>query len=281
MKFSDINPFVRYAANVSIDSSIPECGVYDCRIWYLKSGKITVFINNSSVTLEKNSVFFCNAGSIYSISIEQKAKLVAINFDLTQSASTVINPFAPVKLKNFNKSKVLSPEKIENSILESFAVLNDAGALYHIIEKIVCEFSNHKIFYREKSSSLLKELLVEMHRENIFKTTNSTDAVNTVLKFIENNYQSHLTNYSLAKLVGYHEYYLSKMFSRHTGLSLHKYIINYRLNKAKELLTCTPYSIDVISEKVGFSGDAAFSSSFKKSFGITPTEYRQLYKNMI
>ncbi len=281
MKFSEINPFVRYASYVGIDANIAKNGVYDCRIWYIKSGKITVNISDSKIVLEKDSVFFCNAGSIYSIYADMPSKLIAINFDLTQEKSGRTVPFAPVPENKFFTGKILAPTLIENSFLSEYKAFNNAGAMYHIIEEILCEFSNHKIFYREKSSTLLKELLIEMHRENVFKTTNSADAVDEVMKFVEKNYNSHLTNDVLAKLVGYHEYYLSKMFIRHTGLSLHKYIVNYRLNKAKELLTCTKHSIDAVAEKVGFSNDAAFSASFKKSFGTTPTEYRKKYKNMI
>ena len=54
------------------------------------------------------------------------------------------------------------------------------------------------------------------------------------------------------------------------------YLTKIRVEKAKELLTTTEYSMKEICAMVGYADPNYFSRSFKKNVGVTPTEYKQL-----
>ena len=59
-----------------------------------------------------------------------------------------------------------------------------------------------------------------------------------------------------------------------TGIGANDYIIKLRLAKSKDLLEKSGMNITEISEAVGFNTQRYFSSTFKKSFGMTPKEWR-------
>ena len=77
-------------------------------------------------------------------------------------------------------------------------------------------------------------------------------------------------------LVNISPYYFSKIFKEGTGENFIEYLTNIRIEKAKELLGNSDYSMKEICVMVGYSDPNYFSRSFKKNVGVTPTEYKEL-----
>lgn len=71
--------------------------------------------------------------------------------------------------------------------------------------------------------------------------------------------------------------YLSHMFKRRTGIKLVDYIHKARISRAKQLLESTSFTIAEISQQVGYSSSASFSTTFKRYESITPREYRDRF----
>ena len=70
--------------------------------------------------------------------------------------------------------------------------------------------------------------------------------------------------------------YLSLLFKQETGLTINHYMNDYRIWKAKELLTGTQMKIADISDSVGYSNQNYFAKIFKKITGMSPSTYREL-----
>lgn len=101
------------------------------------------------------------------------------------------------------------------------------------------------------------------------------DIVNEVMKYIEKNYaDEELSLNLLASHVNFSPNHLSMIFSQQTGKTFIKYLTDFRMNKAKELLRCTGKKSSVISMEVGYRDPHYFSYLFKKTQGLTPTQYR-------
>ncbi|WP_416888003.1 helix-turn-helix domain-containing protein [Muricoprocola aceti] len=60
------------------------------------------------------------------------------------------------------------------------------------------------------------------------------------------------------------------------NLPLSDYISMVRINKAKSYLANTDYSIEIISQKVGYSSISSFSRFFKNNVGMSPLKYRKI-----
>ena len=112
-------------------------------------------------------------------------------------------------------------------------------------------------------------------REEI-STGRYQETVKKVLRFIEDNYaDEELSLNSLASYVGFSPNHLSMIFSQVMGVTFSKYLTDFRMNRAKELLRATDKRSSEISLEVGYKDPHYFSFLFKKTQGMTPTQYRQ------
>lgn len=101
------------------------------------------------------------------------------------------------------------------------------------------------------------------------------DIVREIIEYIEKNYMDeNLSLNLLASHVNFSPNHLSTIFSQQTGQTLIKYLTDFRMNKAKELLRCTSKRSSVVSMEVGYKDPHYFSYLFKKTQGMTPTQYR-------
>lgn len=101
------------------------------------------------------------------------------------------------------------------------------------------------------------------------------DIVRRVMQYIDENYaDEELSLNLLAAQVNFSPNHLSMVFSQQTGQTLIKYLTDVRMNKAKELLRCTGKKSSVISAEVGYKDPHYFSYLFKKTQGMTPTQFR-------
>ncbi len=79
----------------------------------------------------------------------------------------------------------------------------------------------------------------------------------------------------LAHAVGTNERRLTDEFRRHTGMAVFEFLRQERYRTACELLLHSVMSVGSIATTVGFQSVAAFSFSFRKYCGLTPSQYRQ------
>jgi AraC-like DNA-binding protein len=81
----------------------------------------------------------------------------------------------------------------------------------------------------------------------------------------------------LARAAGLSKAHFSREFRRTFGESPYVYLLTRRLERAAALLRNTDYSVAQICLEVGLQGIGSFTTSFKRMFGMTPTEYRATY----
>ena len=82
-----------------------------------------------------------------------------------------------------------------------------------------------------------------------------------------------LSNGALAKLMGFSEVHFRKQFTQLYGMPPHRYILELRIRRAKQLLSDGILPVSAIAEQCGFSSVYHFSRAFKTRVGIAPTEY--------
>ncbi len=123
----------------------------------------------------------------------------------------------------------------------------------------------------------ISELLdkVMMLRDELVNNSRGKSVVDDIKKYIDDNYgDDELTLNKIASKLGFSPGHLSMVFSRHTGTTIIKYLTDYRMNKAKELLRCTSKRSADIALDVGYKDPHYFSHIFKKTQGMTTTMYR-------
>jgi two-component system response regulator YesN len=96
-----------------------------------------------------------------------------------------------------------------------------------------------------------------------------------ILNYIHKNIQKNITRKDVAEAVYLNPEYLSRLFRKEKGMKLSDYILQEKMNIAKLMLETTDFSVSIIASKVGYSNFSHFAQSFKRLFGVSPSEIKQ------
>lgn len=282
MKIADINPHIRFAQEVTYVSKDRCFHVKDCRIFYIIGGDGCIQIQDKTLPLKENNLFYCCGGQFYTINAEKHLRFYSLNFDLSQRQRKHTTPFSPEDIKKTTPTAPIDPCDITDSdFLNSFYLLENAVEFKNAIASIVTQYAAQRLYYRESCSTELKRLLIELHERNAASENSSADALQRILEYLHLHYKKDIKNSMLAEIAGYHEYYLNRLFVQNMGMSMHKYILNLRINEAKRLLLNTGLSIADIAFEVGFNSAAHFSDYFKQETAVSPMVFRSNFKHKI
>ncbi|MFC4778582.1 AraC family transcriptional regulator [Paenibacillus sp. GCM10023252] len=108
------------------------------------------------------------------------------------------------------------------------------------------------------------------------KSSKHDHLIVTIDGIIQNDFSDpELSLYKISESIDMSPAYLGRIFKKMTMKSVPDYLNEYRMERAKEMLTGTNLSIEDISQKTGYNNSTYFYKVFKKYNGITPNEYRQ------
>lgn len=103
--------------------------------------------------------------------------------------------------------------------------------------------------------------------------------VEVAKNYIETNYSSsHFSIAEIADNLNLNRSYFSTLFKNHTGKSPQEYLLDFRLNKATELLAVRTLKSGEVGRACGYTDQFNFSKMFKKKFGISPSQYANIQK---
>lgn len=127
--------------------------------------------------------------------------------------------------------------------------------------------------------SLIFSRLLNMHEghyEMSHTAMESGHNISMLLRYMQNNYAT-ITLKKMSEFFGYSERHLTRILSVYTGEGFQKNLQHIRVQKAKEYLRYSRYSIEKISLLVGYSSPYNFREIFKKECNMTPSEFQKQY----
>lgn len=277
MTIDQCNPFIRRAKEFTLLHSYIRAYSVDCRLIYFTKGEGSVEFDNITYPVFKDTALLFQSGTMYQIQTNSFLSYIPINFDYTQNFTYRTVAFRMQKENSENKTPPL-----ENVEFTDFPVLNqvlyipNAEFILADIQRIVKEKSDLRTGHQAYCSSIMKKIICKILRSsNSF--SNSTNAkAERILSYIHENYENDIDNKQIASQINYHPYYVNKLFYSYTGMTIHQYVNHYRLTMAALLLSNSEEPINQISESVGFQSPAHFAMNFKKKYGISPKDYRNM-----
>ena len=154
----------------------------------------------------------------------------------------------------FVESELLLPKDSVEELIPTAELMAD--------EDSTCEYLYNLM---DKAITLRNENSIGQYRE----------AVREVINYIDEHYaEDDLSLNQLAAHVNFSPNHLSAVFRQETGQTFIKYLTDYRMDKAKELLSSTSKKSNEIGLLVGYKDPHYFSYLFKKTQGVTTTQYR-------
>lgn len=141
--------------------------------------------------------------------------------------------------------------------------------------EIVEEFQHHSLYWDDYCGTLLKAILIRILQ--LWQMGNigvDKQKGKTILSYIHAHWNEPLSNRQIAAHFGYHEYYISSLVRKYTGLPLHRYVLRYKMHMAVELLQSTTLSVGEVASKVAMPDIKHFSKCFKNMMGVPPSHFR-------
>lgn len=137
-------------------------------------------------------------------------------------------------------------------------------------------------YYRDDCMSILYRLMAEVRRryDRVQQPYRAKSKLTPMIEILHNEYTNPDFRISeLSARTGYSERYISRLFRELCGMSPKQYLTDLRFRYAKELLAGDYSSIADVAYKAGFSDPCHFADSFRRTFGVTPGEYRRSKQN--
>lgn len=97
--------------------------------------------------------------------------------------------------------------------------------------------------------------------------------IDFIKKYISLHYSEKTSLNELAEIMNLSRSYLSTLFKNEMGISFQDYLINFRLNRAIEIMTEKRIPLAMVSNMVGYSDYAQFSKIFKRKMGLSPKKF--------
>lgn len=140
--------------------------------------------------------------------------------------------------------------------------------------KILSEITNAS----PKSLSILVSFLFEIYSLFYINEDNiPNDYVKSTINYIENNYMNNISVEKIAGHLNLSRSYLVRIFKKNTGKTISEYLIYIRLSHAEKYLQ-KGMTVTDAAYFCGFGDLSNFSKMFKKSFGISPKQYKDKMK---
>ena len=142
--------------------------------------------------------------------------------------------------------------------------------------------NNYKyLLYNNKHDAyneIIKMVDILFDKMNI-KGKLSEGGMKAVIDYIERNLKKGISLEDVANHVNISTYYLSKIFKKEMGVNFITYVTDRKMDLAKEMLVNTDIPVLNIALDLAYNEANYFSKAFKKKTGLTPSEYREKYRN--
>lgn len=151
--------------------------------------------------------------------------------------------------------------------------------LLPLFEDIVREMAARGNACEQACQLLMQLLLIKIERMadcgvSLRAETTLSPECAEVRRFIDEHFFEDIDLDTLARHTHINKFYLAHQFQKEQGISPIRFLTERRIRECKYLLENTDHSLAQISEMAGFSSLSYFSQSFRRSVGLSPSEYR-------
>lgn len=276
MDTTKLNPIIRSVSLYEKINRTDECVGYDCRVIYIISGELNAVVNGEKLGhLAPGNLLYIPAGVSYKLK-SKYLRAVVISFDPVDEDPEPEGRLLPVAAAEYDEAKC-HKAGVEGP-LEKHILLPDMEAERDNFIRMANIFTSAEGHYKAQLSAMFKLMLLKII-ETADENALPARMVEELDNYIRENVSDEISNTEIGAIFGYHPFYVSRMLKERKGMTLRQYIIAYRLKCAKRLLELSDKSAQDIAEECGFTDASYFAKTFKATFGMTPKEYRNSFKD--
>lgn len=273
LSYGDFNPHLLYIGK-KIPTKSGEDHFHDyLELTYILSGQARYTIEGQEHILKAGDILVGNPGVVH-------------RFDLQEGEEPPVEVY--IGMSNFHfqdmpQESLVLPD--ESHVLHCKPELKQD--LNQLIQTMISEtqvqqsgqYFMIKAYLVQMLLLIIRQIRGEKKHENrgyVFESRSRGYVVKRIIAYMNENYATHISLDQIAKNMYLSPVYISKIFKEETGESPIRYLIQIRLEKAKEILedeACG--SIRDVAAEVGYEDVYYFSKLFKKYYGIAPAYYKK------
>lgn len=270
---NQIRPFARYAACWKGISQFHKVTCYglDSRMIFVTQGEISVLVEDELMTLRQGDLLLIPPMYAYLVKSEENAVLYFAKYDwfMTAESSEAALPILhrrpdrekiPVNVHFYDFPKLDNYVKIHLPEAEPF--FKNMAEWYEV----------KNLYFRARMNAELALLSVRIFQSFLKKEQKNN--IEDIIAYIHAHYAEPISNAKIAEEFHYHPNYVNDIFVRHTGKSLHRYLLSYRIETAVTMLHTTEMPIAEIAMETGWKNASQFSRAFRKFVGVSPRAFR-------
>lgn len=173
-------------------------------------------------------------------------------------------------------------------ITEAFWPLSEETWADPLVEVMMNHLWENSLSGQPAHGLLGDGLLISILSQMLIKAGTSLEANSPVVlpqwrlkrveQFVVSNLGAEISLDDLANAAGLSRRHFARSFHQEVGETPHRWLMQRRLEKAKELLKFSNSSLCEISESCGFASQSHFTSALKQATGMTPLKWRQLFR---
>ncbi len=294
--FDEVKNSVTHVSKAGIFnlSSIAElqhnCRSYGFGIKYVKEGTERYRINNKLYTVNQEHFLLVNGEKNTSVEIDSKTHVKGMCIHLSNELVQEViasycapdTPISDLQLSNFFYTDEFLENKYsakQNALGQKLLQLDST-----IQSKLLFEDHINTEFYYELACAMIQDqtsVFKQLQNIKSVKSETKKDLYRRILKgkeLMDEQFENELSIEQIAIYAGMSEFHFFRLFKQIIGLSPYQYILRNRLLKAHRLL-CSGFSVSDVAFACGFSSIFTFSKSFKKMFGVPPSEHYLIQLN--
>ncbi|MDQ0206547.1 AraC family transcriptional regulator [Alkalicoccobacillus murimartini] len=240
-------------------------------IMYVLSGHCLIEVDGQMLKLKKGQFIFIDGNIPHRLQVEpgKTCRMSNIEFNF-QQLQTVFPPFKDI-VSEHNPLKLLT----ENP--HSYLLFHDSCDISQCMHALILELDRKETNSVFTQQLLLSQILIRMAELAAQEqdTPEQNVYIQKSIEYMHRNYDRDIRVKDVADAVHLHPGYLHRIFKKSMGTSVNGYLINHRMDKAKELLTRTNITITDIPHYIGMNSQQYFSTIFRQQTGTTPKQYRK------
>jgi AraC-like DNA-binding protein len=247
---------------------------------YVEEGEMRHWLGNEQIVTRPGDLFLIPPNEVHEINVCGECRVWVVAFEvgvLTQDLAAS-NTFL-----TSSDNVLLSSFLVKGNGIRKYAVQAPHQRLRWVerLQSMAGELQEQHVGFAEVLRATLILMLIEATRlapeEPDTCLLRVQPMLTSVLRFISENYKSQISLSDVATSLSRSPAYLTDYVRRETGRTVLCWIVEYRMAEARRLLLTTSYSVQQISEEVGYMSTGHFNRQFRKLHNLPPQTWRQSY----
>ena len=236
-------------------------------VHFIRSGKGTLSIDNQTFSLNVNDVFLIrpNQLAVYTADAESPWEYYYFAFSGQMAASLVERTY----LQNGQLVHTMKDDTLYQCILDAALGMEnckipDIYGLEHLFRFLSL------LIPEPEAVATLSDLVEDSPKKYLY----------AVQEYVQFNYYKPIQISDICDTLNISRSYLFRIFKKYTGSSAEEYLLSFRLQQAKKLLSTTELPASTIAQLIGYVNSTSFYRMFKRMEGMSPKEWRKLHHDL-